>query len=140
MNIKAMKMTGLSIALATAFLVAAGGSSAFAQDFQWRDRDYDGRIDGRRLRLEERRGFNDGLIAGRRDALARLSFKPSASIRYQLGGFYYRQGFQSGYAQAYSRNANNYEYRNNDRYSRNDYYDRNRQPGYYDQWGNFHRY
>ncbi|HEV2668612.1 MAG TPA: hypothetical protein VG324_27090 [Blastocatellia bacterium] len=140
MNIKAMKMTGLSIALATAFLVAAGGSSAFAQDFQWRDRDYDGRIDSRRLRLEERRGFNDGLIAGRRDALARLSFKPSASIRYQLGGFYYRQGFQSGYAQAYSRNANNYEYRNNDRYSRNDYYDRNRQPGYYDQWGNFHRY
>jgi len=140
MNIKAMKMTGLSIALATAFLVAAGGSSAFAQDFQWRDRDYDGRIDSRRLRLEERRGFNDGLIAGRRDALARLSFKPSASIRYQLGGIYYRQGFQSGYAQAYSRNANNYEYRNNDRYSRNDYYDRNRQPGYYDQWGNFHRY
>ena len=140
MNIKAMKLTGLSIALATAFLVAAGGSSAFAQDFQWRDRDYDGRIDSRRQRLEERRGFNDGLIAGRRDALARLSFRPSASIRYQLGGFYYRQGFQSGYAQAYSRNANNYEYRNDDRYGRNDNYGRNLQRGNYDQWGNFRRY
>jgi hypothetical protein len=140
MNIKAMKMTGLSIALATAFSVAAGGSSAFAQDFQWRDRDYDGRIDSRRQRLEERRGFNDGLIAGRRDALARLSYKPSASIRYQLGGFYYRQGFQSGYAQAYSRNTNNYAYPNNDRYSRNDYYDRSRQPGYYDRRGNFRPY
>src|SRR5215475_2628715 len=140
MNVRTLKTTGLSIALATAFLVVAGGSSVFAQDMGGSVRGYDGRIYSSRDQLEERRGFNDGLIAGRRDALARLSFKPSASIRYQLGGFYYRQGFQSGYAQAYSRNANNYEYRNNDRYSRNDYYDRNRQPGYYDQWGNFHRY
>jgi len=147
MNVKTMKMTGLSFALATAFLVAAGSSSAFAQDWRWLDRDHDGRIDTRRELLEERRGFNDGLIAGRRDALARLSFNPSASIRYQSGGFDYRQGFQSGYAQAYRRNADNYRRRDNDSYSRNDYYNRDgyrndqyRQRGYYDQWGNFHRY
>lgn len=139
MTIKTMKTTGLSIALTTAFLVAAG-PSAFAQDWQAPARGYDGRIYSGRDQLEERRGYNDGLIAGRRDALARLSSKPSASIRYQLGGFYYRQGFQSGYTQAYSRNANNYQYRNNDRYSRNDYYDRNRQLGYYDRLGNFRRY
>jgi hypothetical protein len=135
-----MKTTGLSIALATAFLVVAGGSSAFAQDLQGSARGYDGRIYSSRDQIEERRGFNDGLIAGRRDALARLSYKPSASIRYQLGGFYYRQGFQSGYSQAYGRNTNNYEYRNNDRNSRNDYYGRNLQRGYYDQWGNFRRF
>ncbi|HEY9435208.1 MAG TPA: hypothetical protein VI260_27445 [Blastocatellia bacterium] len=139
MTIKTMKTTGLSIALATAFLVAAG-PNAFAQDRQAPARSYDGRIYSGRDQLEERRGYNDGLIAGRRDALARLSSKPSASIRYQLGGFYYRQGFQSGYAEAYSRNANGYQFRNSDRYSRNDYNDRNRQPGYYDRWGNFHPY
>jgi hypothetical protein len=147
MNIKTMKTTGLSMALATAFLVAAGGSSAFAQDWRGLDRDRDGRIDSSRELLEERRGFNDGLIAGRRDALARLSFKPSASIRYQRGGFDYRQGFQNGYAQAYRRNANNFWSRDNDWYSRNDNSNRDgyrndqyRQRGYYDQWGNFHRY
>ena len=37
MIIKAIKTTGLSIALAATFLVASGGSSAFAQD--WRGRD-----------------------------------------------------------------------------------------------------
>jgi len=140
MNIKTMKTTGFSIALATAFLVAGGGQSAFAQDWQTPARGYDGRIYSGRNQQEERRGFNDGLIAGRRDAIARLSFKPSASIRYQLGGYYYRQGFQSGYAQAYSRFANNYEYGANDRYSRNDYNNRSLQRGYNDQWGNFHRY
>ena len=139
MNVKTMKTTGLSIALATAFLVAAG-PSAFAQYQQAPARGYDGRIYSGRDQLEERKGFNDGLIAGRRDAVARLSFKPTASIRYQLGGYYYRQGFQSGYAQAYSRNTNNYAYPNNDRYSRNDYYDRSRQPGYYDRRGNFRPY
>jgi hypothetical protein len=140
MNVRTMKTTGLSIALATAFLVVAGGSSVFAQDLRGSARGYDGRIYSSREQLEERRGFNDGLIAGRRDALARLSYKPSASIRYQLGGFYYRQGFQSGYAQAYSQNANNYEYRNNERYGRNDNYGRNLQRGYSDQWGNVRRY
>lgn len=145
MNIKAMKTTGLSIVLATAFLVAAGGSIAFAQDWRGRDRDYDGRIDGRRERLEERRGFNDGLIIGRRDALARFSFNPSGSTRYQLGGFYYRKGFQSGYAQAYRQNANNYGNRNNSWYGRDNYYNRDgyrndqyRQPGYHDRWGNYY--
>jgi hypothetical protein len=140
MNVRTMKTTGLSIALATAFLVVAGGSSVFAQDSRGSARGYDGRIYSSREQIEERRGFNDGLIAGRRDALARLSYKPSASIRYQLGGLYYRQGFQSGYAQAYSQNANNYEYRNNDRYGRNDNSGRNLQRGNYDQWGNFRRY
>jgi hypothetical protein len=140
MNVRTMKTTGLSFALATAFLVVAGGPSAFAQDWRGSARGYDGRIYGSREQLEERRGFNDGLIAGRRDALARLSYKPSASIRYQAGGFYYRQGFQRGYAQAYGRNANNYDYRANDRYSRNDYNGHNPQRGYYDQWGNFRRY
>jgi hypothetical protein len=33
MIIKAIKTTGLSIALAATFLVASGGSSAFAQDW-----------------------------------------------------------------------------------------------------------
>jgi len=140
MNVRTMKTTGLSIALAAAFLVVAGGSSVFAQDLRGSARGYDGRIYSSREQLEERRGFNDGLIAGRRDALARLSYKPSASIRYQLGSYYYRQGFQSGYAQAYSQNANNYEYRNNDWYGRNDNYGRNLQRGNYDQWGNVRRY
>jgi hypothetical protein len=140
MNVRTMKTTGISIALATAFLVVAGGSSVFAQDLRGSARGYDGRGYSGREQLEERKGFNDGLIAGRRDALARLSYKPSASIRYQLGGFYYRQGFQSGYAQAYGQNSNNNGYRNNDRYSGNDYHGRNLQRGYYDQWGNFRRY
>src|SRR5262249_24557623 len=100
MNVRTMKTTGLSIALAAAFLVVAGGSRVFGQDFGGSARGYDGRIYSSREQLEERRGFNDGLIPGRRDALARLSYKPSASIRYQLGSYYYRQGFQSGYAQA----------------------------------------
>jgi len=39
MIIKTIKTTGLSIALAATFLVAAGSSSAFAQD--WRGRDHD---------------------------------------------------------------------------------------------------
>ena len=140
MNVRTLKATGLSIALATAFLVVAGGPSVFAQDLRGSARGYDGRIYGSREQLEERKGFNDGLIAGRRDAIARLSYKPSASIRYQLGGYYYRQAFQSGYAQAYSQISKNNEYRNNDRYSDNDYYGRNLQRGNYDQWGNFRRY
>jgi hypothetical protein len=140
MNVRTMKTTGLSIALATAFLVVAGGSIVFAQDLRGGVRGYDGRIYSSREQLEERKGFNDGRIAGRRDAIARLSYKPSASIRYQLGGFYYRQGFQSGYAQAYGQISNNNGYRNNDRYGGNDYYGRNLQRGNYDQWGNFRRY
>src|SRR5262247_4563456 len=48
MIIKAIKTTGLSIALAATFLVAAGSSSAFAQDWRWRDRDRGGWQDNRR--------------------------------------------------------------------------------------------
>lgn len=150
MNIKTMKTSGLSIALATVFLVAAGvagSSSVFAQDWRGRDRSYDGKVVSHRQHLEERKGFNDGLIIGRRDALARFSFNPSGSTRYQLGGFNYRQGFQNGYAQAYRKNTNNYGSRNDYRYVRNNSYNRGghqndqfRQPGYYDRWGNYYYY
>ena len=50
MIIKAIKSTGLSIALAATFLVAAGSSSVFAQDGRGRDRDRDGQQDNRRDR------------------------------------------------------------------------------------------
>src|SRR5215510_754669 len=59
MNVRTMKSTGLSIALATAFLVVAGGSSVFAQDSRGSARGYDGRIYSSREQLEERRGFTD---------------------------------------------------------------------------------
>jgi hypothetical protein len=140
MNIKVLGRTGLLIALGVAFLWAAGGSTALAQDWQWRDRNSDIRIDNRRQQLEERKGFNDGLIAGRRDAKANLRYHPAGSIRYQLGGSGYRKGFQSGYAQAYRQFSDNYAYRNRDSYgdrdaNRNEQY---RQGGYYDRSGNFH--
>lgn len=144
MNIKAFnfKRTGLSIALAAAFLGAVGGSNAFAQDWQLRDQNADIRIDSRRQRLEEQKGYKDGLIAGKRDARARLRYYPAGSIRYQLGGFDYRRGFQNGYSQAYRQFADNYAYRNSDSYgdrdvNRNEQY---RQGGYYDRSGNFHSY
>jgi hypothetical protein len=105
MNIKDFKTTGLSIALATAFLGAADGSSAAAQDWRQRDRDRDGRIDSRRERLEERRGFNDGQAKGRMDAIARRGF--NSSPRRRVVSNDYRQGFQRGYAQAYRQFANN---------------------------------
>jgi hypothetical protein len=105
MNIKALITTGLSIALATAVLVAAGASSAIAQDWRRRDRDGDGRIDSRRERLEERRGFNDGQTKGRVDAIARREFNPSPNRRFVSND--YRQGFQRGYVQAYRQFTNN---------------------------------
>jgi len=114
MNMKLMKTTGLSFALATAFLVAAGAagsSTALAQDRQWRDRDHDGRVDTRRELFQERRGFNDGFAEGRWDAFAHRRFSPFDSIRYRFGSFDYRQGFQKGYAQAYRQFANNRGFR-----------------------------
>jgi hypothetical protein len=105
MNIKDFKTTGLSIALATAFLGAADGSSAVAQDWRQHDRDHDGRIDSRRERLEERRGFNDGQVRGRMDAIAHRRFR--SSPRRRIVSNDYRQGFQRGYAQAYRQFANN---------------------------------
>jgi len=113
MNMKLIKTTGLSFALATAFLViagAAGSSTALAQD-RWHDRDHDGRIDTRRELFQEQRGFNDGLIAGRQDAFERRRFNPFSSIRYRFGSFDYRQGFQKGYAQAYRQFAFNRGFR-----------------------------
>jgi len=121
MNMKLIKTTGLSFALATAFLVIAGAadsSTALAQG-RWRDRDYDGRldrdhdgrIDTRRELFQEQRGFNDGLIMGRQDAFERRRFNPFGSIRYRFGSFDYRQGFQKGYAQAYRQFAFNRGFR-----------------------------
>ena len=133
MNIKASKMTGISFALAVAFLVTAGAASssnAFAQDGRWRDRDRDDYQDNRRERFEERRGFRDGLIEGREDAYRGRRFNPFGCERFRFGGVDYRQGFRMGYAQAYRQAA----YRDGDR---NDPY---RQRGYDDGWWNSRRY
>ena len=151
MIVKAIKTTGLSIALAATFLVAAGGSSAFAQDGQWRDRDRDGKQDNRGDRddrqdnhryrddrqdnhrdrddwqdnhfdrdewkdsrwgrFEERRGYRDGLIRGREDALEHRRFNPFGHPRFRFGGSDYREAFRSGYARAYRRFADDYGYR-----------------------------
>src|SRR5215471_8411477 len=54
MIIKAIRTTGLSIALAASFLVAAGGTSAFAQDWRWHDHDRDGWREERRERRDWR--------------------------------------------------------------------------------------
>jgi hypothetical protein len=111
MNIKTLKTTGLSFALAAAFLVTAGSSNAFAQDGRWRDRDRDGWQDNRRERFEERRGYRDGLIMGREDALERRRFNPFGHYRFRFGSSDYREGFRSGYIQAYRRFGNNFGYR-----------------------------
>jgi hypothetical protein len=107
MNIKAIKTTGLSFALGAAFIVAgaAGGTSAFAQGLRGLDRDHDGRIDTRRELREERKGFNDGLVKGRADAIAHRGFSPFPLRRFVSND--YRQGFNKGYAQAYRQFAFN---------------------------------
>jgi hypothetical protein len=109
MNIRTIKTIGFSLALAAAFLVAAG-SSAFAQVSQRFDRDRDGRVDNRREWVEERKGFNDGFAEGRRDALAHRRFSPVVTFRRFVSNDY-RQGFQKGYAQAYRQFAKNQGYR-----------------------------
>jgi hypothetical protein len=154
MIIKAIKTTGLSIALAATFLVAAGSSMTFAQDGRGRDRDRDDRQDNRRdrddrkdkdrddrkdddrddrkdddndrkdwkdndrdrddwkdsrrERFEERRGYRDGLIRGREDALEHRRFNPFGYPRFRYGSSDYREGFRSGYAQAYRRFDDDY--------------------------------
>jgi hypothetical protein len=113
MIIKAIKTTGLSFALAAAFLVAAGAadsSSAFAQVPKRFDHDRDGRADTRWERFEERKGFNDGLIAGRRDALSHRGFNPVVAHRRFVSNDY-RQGFRKGYAQAYRQFAKSHGHR-----------------------------
>lgn len=108
MNIKSIKTIGLSFALGAAFIVAAGAvdsSSAFAQGMRRLDRDRDGRIDTRRELLEERKGFNDGLIKGRLDAIAHRRYSPFPQRRFASHD--YRQGFNRGYAQAYRQVAAN---------------------------------
>jgi hypothetical protein len=108
MNFKAIKTTGFSFALATAFLVAAGAadsSSASAQGWRGVDRDRDGRIDTRRELVQERRGFNDGLAKGRADAISHRRFSPFPYRHFVSND--YRQGFQRGYAQAYRQFAFN---------------------------------
>jgi len=111
MNAKTFKTTAISFALAAAFLVTAGSSSAFAQDWRWRDRDGDGWQDNRRERFEERRGFRDGLLEGREDVYQGRRFNPFGCERFRFGSRDYRQGFRMGYAQAYRRFADNYRYR-----------------------------
>jgi Ni/Co efflux regulator RcnB len=133
MNIKAIKSTGLSFALAAAFLVtagAAGSSNAFAQDWRWRDRDRDDWQDNRRERFEERRGFRDGLIEGREDAYQGRRFNPFGCERFRFGSSDYRQGFRMGSARAYRRGAYRDGYRN----------DQYRQRDYDDRWSNSRRY
>jgi hypothetical protein len=113
MIIKAIKTTGLSFALAAAFLVAAGAadsSSAFAQVPKRFDHDRDGRVDTRWERLEERKGLNDGLIAGRRDALSHRRFNPVVAHR-RFVSKDYREGFSKGYAQAYRQFAKSHGHR-----------------------------
>src|SRR5215813_293497 len=118
MIIKAVKTTGLSIALAATFLVAAGSANAFAQDGRGRDRDRDGRQDNhldrddwqdnRWERFEERRAYRDGLMRGREDALEHRRFNPFGYPRFRFGGSDYREAFRSGYARAYRRFADDY--------------------------------
>jgi len=103
MNIKTIKTMVLSIVMAAAFLIAAGSSNVFALNLQWPDRAFYSRA--------YNQGLKDGRIAGRRDALARVSYYPAGSSRYQVGGYDYRQGFNRGYAQAYWQIADNYAYR-----------------------------
>jgi len=131
MIIKAIKTTGLSITLAAMFIVAAGSSSAFAQDERGRERDRDGRQDNRRdhndwqddrreredwpdnlrERFEVRRGYRDGLIWGREDAIEHRRFNPFRHPRFRFGSNDYREGFRIGYARAYRRFADNYGFR-----------------------------
>jgi hypothetical protein len=109
MTIKSIKTTGLSFAIAAAFLVAAGAanaSSAFAQVPQRFDHDRDGRVDTRRERLEERKGFNAGLAKGKADAFAHRKFNPVV-IQRRFVSNDYREGFRKGYEQAYSQFAKN---------------------------------
>src|SRR6266545_2774091 len=57
-------------------------------------------------RLEERKGFNDGLNKGRADALAHRRFNPVILQRRFVSNDY-REGFRKGYAQAYYQFAKN---------------------------------
>jgi len=141
MIIKAIKTIGLSIALVATFLVAASSVNAFAQDVRGRDRDRDDRQDNRRdrddrkdnhrdgddwkdnhrddddwkdtrwERFDQHRGYRDGLIRGREDALEHRRFNPFAYPRFRFGSSDYREGFRSGYARAYRRFADDYGYR-----------------------------
>src|SRR5262245_59982463 len=128
MIIKTIKTTAFSIALAAMFLVAAGNSTAFAQDERGRDRDRDSLQDkarerddwkddrrerddwqdNYRERFEARRGFRDGLIRGREDALDHRWFNPARHPRFSFGSSDYREGFRNGYARAYRRFADNF--------------------------------
>lgn len=108
MNIKAIKTTGLTFALAAAFLVAAGAadsSTASAQGLRPFDRDRDGRVDTRWELIQERKGFNNGLAKGRADAIAHRRFNPFPYRRFVSND--YRQGFHKGYVQAYRQFAHN---------------------------------
>src|SRR5262249_57527308 len=101
MNIKASKMTGISFALAVAFLVtaeAASSSNAFAQDGRWRDRDRGSWQDNRQDRFEERRGYSDRLNRGSEDFRDHRSFDRRNFDRFRDGDGEYREGFRARYA------------------------------------------
>ena len=110
MNIKSIKTigkaTGLSFILGAAFVIGAvNNPSVFAQGLRPLDRDRDGHIDTRRDLIEERNGFNAGMIKGRADAIAHRRFSPFPYRRFVSND--YRQGFNKGYAQAYRQFTNN---------------------------------
>jgi hypothetical protein len=110
MNIKSIrtigKMTGLSFVLGAAFVIGAvNNPSVFAQGLRPLDRDRDGHIDTRRELIEERKGFNAGMIKGRADAVAHRRFSPFP--HHLFAGNDFRQGFHKGYAQAYRQVAIN---------------------------------
>ncbi len=100
-----IKTTGLTFALAAAITLVAGASNAFAQGAHGFDRDRDGRFDTRRERIEERKGYNDGMVAGRRDAFAHRRFNPVITHRRFVSNDY-REGYRKGYIQAYRQFAN----------------------------------
>jgi hypothetical protein len=63
------------------------------------------------VRFEQRRGYRDGLIRGREDALEHRRFNPFGHPRFRFGASDYREGFRSGYARAYRRFAYDSGYR-----------------------------
>jgi hypothetical protein len=72
------------------------------------DRDRDDWEDSRWERYEQRRGYRDGLIRGREDALQYRRFNPFGYPRFRHGSSDYREGFRSGYARAYRRFDDDY--------------------------------
>jgi len=102
MNFNTLKKTAGSMALAGAFLTTAGVSSiTFAQDWRWRDRWEDSRVE----RRQEGDGYYDGLKKGREDARAYRRFDPNSYKYFRDGDGEYREGFRRGYADGFRQYA-----------------------------------